>query len=209
MEGKGYQQIKILRREDKKFVRPGEKKRKTEERQPSSYLDGALGFTLSVDLNGKPKFPRRVAVTKIRPDMLLLSENTKRVGIVELTVPSEDRVELSGELKDAKYEDLKSEGERRVWRVRLWSWAVWDLLRPRWHLPQGPLYRRRGEKQEPQVDRRGSKKKQQSNMELELHTRIGKGVKVGSVAKLLAAPGRGRYHREPPKPTDTPRLVGG
>ena len=112
------------RRQDIKFVTPGEKKGKTEERPPSSYLDGASDWTLSVDLNGKLKFPRKVAETNLRPDMVLLSENTKRVGIVELTVPSEERVELSGELKREKYEDLRREGERRGWRVRLWTVEV-------------------------------------------------------------------------------------
>ena len=107
-----------------KFVRQGEKKGKTEERSQTSYLDGASDWTLSVDLNGRLKFPSRVAETNLRPDMLLLSEKSRRVGIVELTVPSEERVELSGELKRAKYEELKREGERKGWRMRLWTVEV-------------------------------------------------------------------------------------
>ena len=70
------------------------------------------------------KFPASIAETNLRPDMLLVSERAKRVGIVELTVPSEERVELSGELKKAKYEELKIEGERKGWRVRLWTVEV-------------------------------------------------------------------------------------
>ena len=60
----------------------------------------------------------------MRPDMLLLSEKTRRVGIIELTVPSEEQVELSGELKKAKYEELRREGERKGWKVRLWTVEV-------------------------------------------------------------------------------------
>ena len=56
--------------------------------------------------------------------MLLLSEKSKRAGIVELTVPSEERVELSGEMKRQKYEELKREGERKGWKVRLWTVEV-------------------------------------------------------------------------------------
>ena len=76
-----------------RFVKPGEKLGKTEQKPPRSYLDGASDWTLSVDLNGRLKFPARVAETNLRPDMLLMSESGKRVGIVELTVPSEERVE--------------------------------------------------------------------------------------------------------------------
>ena len=64
-----------------------------------SYLDGANDWKLHVDLDRKLKFPREVAVTNLRPDMLLVSESTKRIGLVELTVPSEERIEVSGELK--------------------------------------------------------------------------------------------------------------
>ena len=98
---------------------PGEKKGKTDQRPPRSYLDGASDWVLSVDLNGRLKFPARVAETNLRPDMLLLSERGKRVGIVELTVPMEERVEVSGELKRAKYAELEREGERKGWRVSL------------------------------------------------------------------------------------------
>ena len=109
---------------DIKFVRPGEKRGKSETRVSSSYLDGATDWNLSVDLNGRLKFPASIAETNLRPDMLLVSEKAKRVGIVELTVPSEERVELSGELKKAKYEELKIEGERKGWRVRIWTVEV-------------------------------------------------------------------------------------
>ena len=108
---------------DIKFVRPGEKGKK-EETTPGSYLDGASDWTLSVDLNERLKFPSKVAETSLRPDMLLMSEKSKRVGIVELTVPSEERVELSGELKREKYQGLKQEGERKGWRVRIWTVEV-------------------------------------------------------------------------------------
>ena len=51
-------------------------------------MDGATNWSLSVDLNGRLKFPARIAKTNLRPDMLLLSEKVRIVWIVELTVQS-------------------------------------------------------------------------------------------------------------------------
>ena len=46
--------------------------------------------------------PEEVAITNLRPDMLLISDSSKKMGIVELTVPGEERIEVSGELKRTK-----------------------------------------------------------------------------------------------------------
>ena len=56
--------------------------------------------------------------------MLLMSESSRRVGVVELTVPSEERVEISGELKRAKYAELEREGRLKGWTVRTWTVEV-------------------------------------------------------------------------------------
>ena len=44
--------------------------------------------------------------------------------IIELSVPTEERIEVSGELKRTKYEVLKSEGKRNNWRVSCWAVEV-------------------------------------------------------------------------------------
>ena len=95
------------------FVKAGEKRKRTEAREESSFMDGATDWSLTVDLNRRLKFPSRIAETNLRPDMLLMSEKERRAGIVELTVPSEERVELAGEMNKAKYEEIKREGERK------------------------------------------------------------------------------------------------
>ena len=56
--------------------------------------------------------------------MLLISDSTRRMGVVELTVPSEDRVEISGELKKSKYTVLQQEGKKQGWRVQIWAVEV-------------------------------------------------------------------------------------
>ena len=92
-----------VRREEKKieFVKAGEKRALTHNRVPSSFLDGANDWKLMVDLGGNLKVPRQIADTNQRPDMMLISESARLAGIIELTVPREDRVEVSGELKNA------------------------------------------------------------------------------------------------------------
>ena len=41
------------------------------------------------------------------------------MSFIELTVPSEDRIELSGEIKKAKYEAIATDGRRKGWRVQI------------------------------------------------------------------------------------------
>ena len=106
------------------FVKAGEKRNPAERRLLGSYLDGANDWKLHVDLDRKLKFPREVAVTNLRPDMLLVSESTKRIGLVELTVPSEERIEVSGELKKSKYAPLQEQGKVNGWNVNIWAVEV-------------------------------------------------------------------------------------
>ena len=46
------------------------------------------------------------------------------MAIVELTVPSEERIEVSGEIKRMKYEQIAQEGKLKGWRVRIWAIEV-------------------------------------------------------------------------------------
>ena len=106
------------------FMKEGEKKTPIQKRVPHSYLDGAVDWKLMVDLDGNLKFPRQVAITNQRPDMILMSEMTKRIGLIELTVPSEERIEVSRELKRAKYAPLQEEGKANGWNVQVWAVEV-------------------------------------------------------------------------------------
>ena len=77
-----------------------------------------------MDLNGKLKIPSSITITDLRPDMVLISESTRQLGIIELTVPNENRIEVSGELKKAKYAPIAEEGTKKGWRVRMWAVEV-------------------------------------------------------------------------------------
>ena len=99
------------------FVRAGE-----EPQQRCSQAGGLLAtardWQLKVDLGKQLKFPENIAVTTLRPDIVLVSEGTKQVVLLELTVPWEDRMEEAFERKRAKYEELASECRSRGWRTR-------------------------------------------------------------------------------------------
>ena len=115
-----------VRRKEKKieFVKAGEKRALTHNRVPSSFLDGANDWKLMVDLGGNLKVPRQIADTNQRPDMMLISESMRLAGVIELTVPREDRVEVSGELKKMRYAPLQEQGKANGWKVHVWAVEV-------------------------------------------------------------------------------------
>ena len=63
------------------------------------------------------KIPSGITVTNLRPDMLLLSESIKQLGIIELTVPNDNRLEVSSKIKKVKYAPLAEKAKQKGWRV--------------------------------------------------------------------------------------------
>merc|ERR1712240_1003574 len=110
-----------VRREEKKieFVKAGEKRALSHNRVPSSFLDGAKDWKLMVDLGGNLKVPRQIADTNQRPDMMLISESTRLAGVIELTIPREDRIEVPGERKKLRYAPLREQGKANGWKVHV------------------------------------------------------------------------------------------
>lgn len=66
-------------------------------------------WELKVDQGKQLKFPETVATTTLRPDMVLISEASKQVIILELTVPWEDCIEEAKERKRETYTELVEE----------------------------------------------------------------------------------------------------
>ena len=81
-------------------------------------------WLLSVDIEGQLKVPTDVTITSPRPDLTLISRSTRQFGIIELTMPTEDRVEISGELKKIKYEKIAQEARLNKWKVKIWAVEV-------------------------------------------------------------------------------------
>ena len=70
------------------------------------------------------KIPKEILETNLRPDLVVTSEKKKMLGMMELTVPYEDRIEISKEMKKAKYQEIVDVGESKGWKVRLWTVEV-------------------------------------------------------------------------------------
>ena len=56
--------------------------------------------------------------------MLLISETRRHLGRIELTVPGEERIEVSHELKLNRYAALVEEARRKGWKTKLWAVEV-------------------------------------------------------------------------------------
>ena len=68
------------------FIKPGEKSRKRVKKEAGSYLDGATDWHMQVDLGKKLRVPAEVAPTDLRPDLILISNSTKRMGVMKSIV---------------------------------------------------------------------------------------------------------------------------
>ena len=87
-------------------------------------LTVARDWEMRVDLSQRLTFPPKIAVTNLRPDLVLWSESSQRVFIVELTVPWEDTIEEAFERKRLRYANLAAEAEGRGWkREGVASWG--------------------------------------------------------------------------------------
>ena len=81
-------------------------------------LSGATDWTVLADLDKQLKFPSEIALTRLRPDLVLFSKASKRVIWWELTVPSEaseERIAASHELKLDRYTSLQAEIQANGW----------------------------------------------------------------------------------------------
>ncbi|TWW62702.1 hypothetical protein D4764_04G0013490 [Takifugu flavidus] len=79
---------------------------------------------MRVDLSQRLIFPSEVAVTNLRPDLVLWSKSCRRVFIVELTVPWEEAIGEAYERKRLHYANLAAEAEGRGWSVKVWPVEV-------------------------------------------------------------------------------------
>ena len=77
----------------------------------------ASDWQLQVDIGKQLRFPQHIAITSLRPDMVITSEASKYLIILELTVPWEERIEEANERKRAKYRELVEECRGRGWRT--------------------------------------------------------------------------------------------
>ncbi|XP_033747101.1 uncharacterized protein LOC117332324 [Pecten maximus] len=100
------------------FVRSGEAGSKVTAHQ-RGILDGAQNWEMRVDLGQRLAFPE-VVQTNLRPDILLWSQQGKKMIMIELIVPWEERCQEAYERKREKYANLADD-------VRAKGWCVWVM----------------------------------------------------------------------------------
>ncbi|XP_066304530.1 uncharacterized protein [Branchiostoma lanceolatum] len=103
----------------------------------NSILQKAKSWDLRVDLGRRLHFPS-VVHTRLRPDAVLWSEEGKKIVLIELTVPWEERCEEEYERKKNKYQDLLQECRDKGWQAWLFpieigcrgfpAQSVWKMM---------------------------------------------------------------------------------
>ncbi|KAI8516257.1 hypothetical protein Bbelb_048380 [Branchiostoma belcheri] len=106
------------------FVREGERRTITgRSREVGNILEKANTWELRVDLGRKLQFPK-VVQTNLRPDAVLWAEAEKKIVLIELTVPWEERCEEAYERKKNKYQELIDECRSKGWQAWLFPVEV-------------------------------------------------------------------------------------
>lgn len=101
------------------FIREGEKQQSRVAPTHSSSLGSATDWEMRVDLDKCLVFPLEIAMTNLRPDLVLWSNSCRCVFIVELTVPWEEAIDEAYERKKLRYSHLAAEAEGRGWTVKV------------------------------------------------------------------------------------------
>ena len=70
-----------------------------------------------VDLETQLKFPRHIAVTSLRADLILHSDNIKQCIIWELTVSWEEYITLANERERSKNQELVEQCQQISWKI--------------------------------------------------------------------------------------------
>ena len=76
------------------------------------------------DLGGSYVFPGHIAITSLRPDIVVYSNSTKRVILIELTCPCEENLENQHDFKNGKYAGLVTMIRQNSWQVNLFAVEV-------------------------------------------------------------------------------------
>jgi hypothetical protein len=102
------------------FVKEGQTK-KPPPVTATGILHQAPDWKMACDLDKRLTFPEIVPTT-LRPDIVLWSTAAKKLIVVELTVPWEERCEAAHERKRAKYDNLLAECRQQGWQT--WNFPI-------------------------------------------------------------------------------------
>ncbi|KAJ8014448.1 hypothetical protein DPEC_G00040330 [Dallia pectoralis] len=107
------------------FIPEGEKRPNYRPIRPETgQLATARDWKMLADLGQQLNFPPEIAVTTLRPDLVLWSPSLKSVYIIELTVPWESSTEEAYEHNKLRYTDLAADAQQRGWRAKIYPVEV-------------------------------------------------------------------------------------
>lgn len=86
-------------------------------------LASARDWQLKVDPGKQLKFPKHITRTTLGPDLVLTSDCSKQVVVLELAVPWEHQIEEPRWHKRAKYLELPEECRGHGWKACCWGLA--------------------------------------------------------------------------------------
>lgn len=76
------------------------------------------------DLDSQLVMPQQIALTRLRPDLVLWSEKCKKVLLIELTVPWEENIAFAHERKLKRYDELATQCNDRGWNCEVFAVEV-------------------------------------------------------------------------------------
>ena len=105
-----------------KFVKEGKQPGRRETVSKSGILFTATDWVLAYDSPQEPLvIPHHIAQTSLRPDIILYSNNTKQILMLELTVPMEDNIVQRHLDKENKYARLIDDIELSKWKGHIFG----------------------------------------------------------------------------------------
>lgn len=104
------------------FIREG-KKPSFSKKTKKSLLQSAPAWEMRVDLGRRLHFPQ-VVKTSLRPDLVIWSEEAKKIILIELIVPWEDGCSEAHERKATKYHELIQQCRDKGWQAWLFPVEV-------------------------------------------------------------------------------------
>jgi hypothetical protein len=99
------------------FIKAGEKAPPQKKKNTTGKLSAAPDWQMLVDLGKQLKFPNHIAVTNLRPDIVIFSNEKKIIILLELTVSWEENIEAANERKRGKYEALVNTCREQGWNA--------------------------------------------------------------------------------------------
>ena len=88
------------------FVREGTLVKRKTAKPHKGIFHLSNDWVMNSDLDGNLQFPEFIAITALRPDIVIYSQKIKTIIIIELTCPSEENIEERHDGKTNKYSDL-------------------------------------------------------------------------------------------------------